>query len=159
MLGEDLLAEFEQRLRSHGVPAIDAAQPGLGTEAINAAVSPLGLSLPREARVWWGWRNGVAREAAARSREMGPGRHWLPIEEAATECARIRDLVAQAAAADSVLADALWSPTSLPLVHYEGLYVIDAAGSDDGACPVRVHWFDEPEAPNDLGSIGDLVSL
>jgi hypothetical protein len=39
------------------------------------------------------------------------------------------------------------------------MYVIDTAVDDNEGCGVRVPWFDQPEAPSDLGSLGESVSL
>jgi hypothetical protein len=159
-LDAELLAELDRRLRERGVPAIGAAQPGLSEEAINEIVAPLGLSLPREARLWWSWHNGVQPDAGPGPREIGPTRKWLPLEEAAEECGRIRKMVREARdPRDPRPIESIWSSSWLPFVQSNGVYVIETAVPDDAPCPVRVHWFDEPETPPDLPSLGALVSL
>ena len=157
MLSVKLLEEFESRLRQQGVPAADAAQPGLSAAEISESVSPLGLSLPHEAMLWWEWHDGVPADADAW--QIAPGRRALPLSEAVNECRRIRVMTATVAARDHLDPERLWSPTWFPLIAYDGLYAVDASGPKDAPCPVRIHWFDEPNSPNDLTSIGELVSL
>jgi cell wall assembly regulator SMI1 len=160
LLDDDLFAEFERCLREQGVPAIEYAQPGLEDEAIQALANPLGLSLPREARRWWQWHNGVAPAAGAGPREIGPGRKWLPLEEAVEECRGIRQMIKDNRDPhDRRPIETVWSPVWLPFVHADGLYVLDTGVPEDAPCPVLVHWFDEPEAPPDLCSLGELVAL
>lgn len=46
---------------------------------------PVGLELPHEARLWWGWHDGIEREDAEvlpARRELGPGFDFLPLAEA-----------------------------------------------------------------------------
>ena len=159
ILENDLLAELERRMRQFGIPAVEAAQPGLTPAQMDVLTTPLGLSLPVEARRWWAWRNGVPQTLGPRYRELGPGRLWMPLEEAVGECERIRQMIAKAAETDPRTPEQLWSSSWLPIVQYDGLYVIDTDGPADAGCPVRVHWFDEPEAPDDFASISELVLL
>ncbi|MDQ6915721.1 MAG: hypothetical protein M3155_07925 [Actinomycetota bacterium] len=159
ILDVGLLAEFEARLRDQGAPAIDAAQPGLSEEAMQALVAPLGLRLPHEARVWWGWHDGVARDAGDAAREIGPRRKWLLLQEAVEECTTIRKMNADVWGTDPAEAEVRWSSSWFPLVHSEGLVVIDTGVPDEAPCPVWVRWFDERPGPPHLPSIGDLVAV
>jgi cell wall assembly regulator SMI1 len=162
ILDESILYDFAERLRERGVPAITAAQPGLDYDSIEQAATQLELTLPVEARIWWGWHNGVSSTAPTGSREIGPTRVWLPIEEALAECVRIRHMIADVFArtpTDTRPIEAIWSSKWLPLIQYEGLYVIDTDVPEGAPCPVRVYWFYEPEAPPDLASLGELVLL
>lgn len=162
ILDEGILEGFADRLRERGVPTITAAQPGLDDRAMQQAAAQLGLRLPVEATTWWGWRNGVPSATPAASREIAPGRLWLPLEEALTECVRIRHMIADAFArtpTDTRPIEAIWSSKWIPLIQYEGLYVIDTDVPEDAPCPVRIYWFYEPEAPPDLASVGELVLL
>jgi hypothetical protein len=159
MLTVRLLEQFATRLRSQGVPAIDVAQPGLTDQTMQELVSPLGLTLPLEARVWWGWRNGVPETAGAGRTEIGPGRKWLPLDEAVAECSQIRQMLAEAAGGEQRLTEAAWASSWIPLVRAEGSIVIETDVPDNAPSPVRVYWFDEPAAPPDLASLGEAVSL
>jgi hypothetical protein len=126
---------------------------------MQALVAPLGLRLPHEARVWWGWRDGVAPSAGGAEREIGPGRHWLPLAEAVEECARIRQMKAEVFGEDPAEVEVQWSSSWLPLVHSEGLVVIETGGAEEAPCPVWVHWFYERPGPPHLPSLGELAAV
>ena len=87
LLSLELLDEFERQLRLHQAPALDHAQPGLTSEQMHALVEPLGLRLPVEAVVWWGWRNGTGPQP----RFLLPYRAWLSLEEAVWRAADFRE--------------------------------------------------------------------
>jgi len=74
LLTTDLLDRFEARLRGAGAPIVDAWAPGLTDAQIDELVRPLGIDLPKEARVWWRWHNGVDREASRRFSSLILGR-------------------------------------------------------------------------------------
>ena len=60
----DLLEQLAERWRRQRAPITEALSPGLDEEEMDALIAPLGLSLPVEARVWWGWHDGVAAKHA-----------------------------------------------------------------------------------------------
>lgn len=159
LLDASVLADFEERLRAFGVPAVDAARPGLSREAMEAIARPAGLRLPHEAVVWWSWHDGVARNVGAAAREIGPRRHWLPLREALDERARALELMAEVWPDDPAEARVRWSPTWLPIVTFEALVVIDTGVDAQAPCPVRVHWWDERPAGPHLSSLRNLVEL
>lgn len=45
-----------------GAPLVDLLQPGLTEAEMDDRTRPLGVTLPDEARLWWGWHDGVAVE-------------------------------------------------------------------------------------------------
>jgi hypothetical protein len=154
-LDADLLQALESSLRAHGVPAVDYAQPGLSEHEMAERVKPLGISLPLEARLWWGWRDGVPFDAGTGPQEIGPGIKWFPLDEAVAECESTREMLAAIHGPDHE-----WSRHWLPLVNGDGrLYVTDTAVAEAEPCPVHVYWFDQGATPADLPSIGDLVVL
>lgn len=157
LLSIDLLEEYADRLRSQGAPAIEAANSGLSRDQMQELANQVGLTLPGEAQVWWGWRNGVTDQSSRQVREIAAGGEWLPLEEAVSECIRIREMIENVAEQDPRPAEALWSSAWLPLVHADGLYVIDTGGLPEAPVPVRVHHFYEPETPHDVASMGELV--
>jgi hypothetical protein len=66
-----------------GAPIVDHLQPGLSDEQMDELTAPLGLSLPVEARRWWGWHDGVD-PASARiqaDRMVGPLWRYQPLSE------------------------------------------------------------------------------
>jgi hypothetical protein len=58
VLDHELLADLEAAWRSQGAEIAGLLAPGLGDEAMAALLQPLGLTLPEEARIWWGWHDG-----------------------------------------------------------------------------------------------------
>jgi hypothetical protein len=58
LLTPDLLAEYEERLRSQGAPVDRWGRPGLSDDEMDATIASVGLRLPTEARVWWAWHDG-----------------------------------------------------------------------------------------------------
>jgi cell wall assembly regulator SMI1 len=59
LLTEDLLEHLAERWRALRAPIANSLRPGLSEAEMEALVDPLGLRLPTEARVWWGWHDGV----------------------------------------------------------------------------------------------------
>lgn len=55
-----ILDRIESLLSSVGDPLVSAFRPGLTPAEIDRVMEPLGLQLPVEARMWWGWHDGVA---------------------------------------------------------------------------------------------------
>jgi hypothetical protein len=55
---EDLLKQYEFELGRQSPAIVDAMQPGLPAAQIEDEIGALGLTPPREAIVWWRWRNG-----------------------------------------------------------------------------------------------------
>lgn len=85
MLSIELLLELEARWRSQGAPIADHLRPGLNDREIDEATRPLGLRLPTEARIWWGWHDGASlrpNTTSDTSRLLGPGREYLPLLDA-----------------------------------------------------------------------------
>jgi hypothetical protein len=111
LLDSELLEEFARRLRAQGVPAMDAARLGLRETEMQALVAQLGLTLPYEARVWWGWRDGVPKAAGAVARRIGLF-SWIPLQEAIDECVITRSLIASGARDDPRNPEDLWSSTT-----------------------------------------------
>jgi hypothetical protein len=71
MLDGALLDRFDASLRALGAPIVDAWAPGVSDGEIDALMLPLGVDLPTEARVWWGWHNGTRDDAPPISRSLG----------------------------------------------------------------------------------------
>lgn len=55
----DLLERLEAHWRRQGVPVLKQLAPGLPASEVETALAALGLPAPREAIIWWGWRNGL----------------------------------------------------------------------------------------------------
>jgi hypothetical protein len=99
------------------------------------------LTLPIEARTWWRWRDGIARDEvlSPRERELGPNEVFLPLQEALEHRAwwqqRTSDLIAsdQSDAADG------WDPAWLPVARVtNGVIVCDCSVPDGSPTPIRL---------------------
>ncbi len=76
------LEHFGERVRATGAPIADAWAPGASEEHIDTLLAPLGIDLPGEARLWWGWHNGLRPDVPVLDRYLGT-REPLPVEYAA----------------------------------------------------------------------------
>jgi len=148
---ESLLTALQQRWREHGLPISRHLRPGLPDDAMDSLTAPLGLSLPGEARRWWGWHDGVEVDGVtlARDRAMtGTGFGNLSLAEAVSE-ARARRQHAAEAAGDE--AERLWQPTWMPFAVNSGggVAAFDCARPEVLRTPIHViDW--HRSAPNDL---------
>jgi cell wall assembly regulator SMI1 len=165
MLTDDLLEQLASRWRDHGVPVATRLSPGLPDEQIDALTSPLGITLPTEARRWWRWHDGVAADTTrlARDRELAPGLEFLPLNEAVQWCERYREVSRSwSAAAPDTAPDPWWAPSWFPLTHagQAGIIACDSAVPAGAPTPIRRVWPPEPGnavAEPLLGSLADLV--
>lgn len=145
-------------LKQAGAPIATRLNPGLSRSEQDAIVGPAGIELSEEARVWWGWRNGVdldaAKPAATSLGWVTPLSLQAAIEEAA--------MMAQISAQTAVDGYDPWDPNWLPLVGTEGASITcDCGAGTAQASPVRfidlemgVESFDPV-----FGSIGELVEF
>lgn len=93
-LTSELLENYAADLRSLGVPIADCLAPGLASERMDLMTHPLGLDLPTEARVWWGWHDGVAGSDAVPTDVTitGSGWRYLSLEQALNATTETRDV-------------------------------------------------------------------
>ena len=73
---------------------MERLEPGLAGEEMDALTAPLGLRLPTEARLWWGWHDGVAASQVRyeHEREAAPGWPYFPLEESIARCRQWREI-------------------------------------------------------------------
>jgi hypothetical protein len=145
-LDPSLLEQLESAWREQGAEIAGVLAPGLSGPEIDELVAPLGLHLPEEARLWWGWHNGVTVETA-RGWDIGPDIGFYSLAQAVAE------LDEYPLSGGNDLAPSTW----LPLTHAPGGYLaLDSAG------PVvaPVHRVDvETGFLTGADSMGDLVAL
>lgn len=85
LLDSDLLTRLEAGWKNHAASIVDHLAPGLTDEEMSEITAPLGLSLPLEARAWWGWHDGVPWRpdgGATPERALGPGLEYMPLRDA-----------------------------------------------------------------------------
>lgn len=145
LLDQVLLDRFDASLNSLGAPIVGAWAPGLGDEEIDALLLPLGIDLPAEARVWWGWHNGTREDAPILTRYLGD-RCPLGLEDAADFYASDRGAQEQLFGFSGLL-----SPiTDKPSIYF------GCDDAHDGQVPIYVQ--NDVETPTIvLPSIRDLV--
>jgi hypothetical protein len=94
LLDDALIEQLENRLRAASVGWLERAAPGLTDSEMDALTEPLGLSLPIEARVWWGWRNGASQRPGEIAPAIGPGHEFISLEQAVSRCQMEREIPA-----------------------------------------------------------------
>ena len=115
MLDAAILQAYESRLRAQGVPVDEWGRAGLTDEKMSETLAPLGLSLPVEGCVWWGWHDGATGEG--REKLLGPnGEKFLSLAEAVETYREFRAIVQELVEPDIPLladADYRWNPAWL----------------------------------------------
>jgi len=104
---------------------------------MDAITAPLGLRLPDEARVWWGWSNGAPRHPS--------GLPYLPLEEAVDlyrSVRRMADDVAGGAPAGAAhaSADFWWERAWFPITRsgHGSTVACDCGVARGEPTPIRV---------------------
>lgn len=155
-----LCAALEDRLRDQGAAIVDVLRPGLSDKEMDRLTSEVGIDLPHEARVWWGWHDGAGELGAINvwqppELELGPGISLLPMQDAVGHCRRMRELC------DSIDPDVTWPRSWLAIsdVNADAI-VLHCGGSRLDPVPVEAF---TPEAGFDSGpdlvSMGDMVEI
>jgi hypothetical protein len=83
-----LLTRLEEAWAAQGALIAGNDTPGLSDDEMDEITAALGLSLPLEARVWWGWHDGVPWRPSGEptpERELGPGIQYLPLRDAVAD--------------------------------------------------------------------------
>ena len=80
------------------VGVVDHLGPGLSDAEMDALTEPVGIILPEEARVWWGWHDGTdpLKIDPIRGEQfamLAPGRIFLPLGQAVKECQTSRVVI------------------------------------------------------------------
>jgi hypothetical protein len=161
ILDADMLSALEERLRAQDAPVVHSMRPGLTEPEINKVLAPLGLRLPIEARLWWGWHDG----AKYPRHELIPGQPFLSLAEAVDSYLLGRTIAKQVAEPDLLPPmndpDFRWNPAWLPITGDRGHpTVIDCSVAEGEPTPLRVidgqdvDGFFKPKAP----SLGQMVT-
>jgi hypothetical protein len=163
ILDVSLLRAFEERLRLWDLPVGRWANPGLTDDEMDEVVAPLGLRLPIEARIWWGWYDGETKEG--RGKLFTPWDGMLPLREAVDVYLSFRSMANKLSEPDHLPPprdnpDFFWHPGWFPLLGPQLPFVIDCSVGENEPTPIRmIDWQDvdgffEPRA----GSFGQMVA-
>lgn len=170
LLSNELLEELEGHWRRQQAPVLERLLPGLTDEEMDESTRPIGLRLPAEARVWWGWHDGATPVSPPALRELGPAKAFMQLREAIAYYRMMRDValetVSEATAGEPErgLADPdyYWHPSWFPITVPTWTIACDCSVPDNAPTPIRSvshagdpEGFMEPKAQ----SLGELVSL
>lgn len=155
ILTEDLLEELAARWRAQRLPIIEALRPGLGDAQMDELTESLGLTLPREARTWWGWHDGATSDGHGSS-NLGPGRLFSPLADAVRATAETRETMR----GKNGELDPVWRYSWLRMASGGERTIIECGVGFEEPVPARYYRPEEPETgARGVPSIGTLVSL
>ena len=163
LLDRHLLEALAAQWRQQGAPVLHNLRSGLSVAEMDAITATVGCRLPAEARQWWGWHDGVLATPGRPSigREIGgPGYVYVPLEEAAGDYRRLRELSANVAGPNGD-PDELWRPGWWPISSdiKGAVLACECDVDEDAPTPIRaVHFADATHRkPPVLASFGELV--
>ncbi|HST56322.1 MAG TPA: hypothetical protein VLJ42_10595 [Solirubrobacteraceae bacterium] len=142
---------------------MDRVQPGLTEAKMDELTSGLNICLPAEARVWWGWHDGVPAKSIdwARERELGGvAFEYVPLCEAVNNYLLVRKEVAGFSRSMPPPANDPewhWRSEWFPLTQLGGI-AIDCSVPFGSPTPVRLldwHFEDFPQVK--ASSLGEVV--
>jgi cell wall assembly regulator SMI1 len=145
VLDEGMLEALDQQWRRQGAPIAASLRPGLSDAEMEAIVGPLGVMLPAEARVWWGWHDGTS--AMTNDYALGLDFIFLPLERAVAVYRQVREIALSVAAPrpgeEELDEDSIWDQSWFPLSKGgDGTVVACDCTVEEGApSPIRsVNW-------------------
>jgi hypothetical protein len=157
LLTIDQLEELRARWQQQRLHIVNALRPGLGDARMDELTTPLGFTLPHEARVWWGWHDGAEPDDQGGIAMLGPGRQFLSLEASIAHSRMYRDRLCQAGERDSSLN---WQLTWLPLSANVTPTVIECGGPFDAPVKCRTYELEQPDVGMvGVESIGALVAM
>lgn len=153
------LQRLEELWAAQEAPLMEHLRPGLSDEQIDSQLRPLGLRLPTEAALWWGWHDGVP---SGKPRDMGGSFFlFLTLADAVREYHSSRR-VAETAARTADEVDRLWHPCWFPITNtgYGAVIACDCSVAEEAATPIRaVHWGHKEDSDVPVAeSLGQMVA-
>jgi hypothetical protein len=157
-----LLDQLAEKLTEINAPVAKLWRPGLSEPEMDALTAEIGISLSTEARIWWGWHDGVEL-GAARPWQRGIGGGWdaLPLAAAVQDASRKRQFAETAAAENPGFHHCDWPGSWIALCGDVSYPRLACECAVPAGAPSPVHYFDpsgnmEPMRPK-VGSVGELV--
>jgi cell wall assembly regulator SMI1 len=163
LLTEELLAELDQRLRDLNAPITRIWRPGLSDDQMDELTEPIGITLPTEARAWWGQHDGVDR-ITGQQPTLGDGWVPFPLAEAVRQATVYRETSALEIDADGYVdRRAEWSTSWIALVGNPSPERLACECAVSAGAPSPAIYFDpegedEPQRPK-AASIGEVVHI
>jgi hypothetical protein len=151
LLTEGMLDELAARWREQGAAVADDLRPGLPEDEVRSAAEAVGLTLPAEVLVWWGWHDGTGSLTAKSA--LGLDLLYLPMASAFRlyETER-RNAALVADGSDPLSQDDVWPRAWLPLSTKGAgmMMVCDCGVAEGGPTPIRHvdhEFFDRSHTP------------
>jgi len=161
LLGADLLARLEAAWAAQGAPALALLAPGLTDDEMSEIVSPLGLHLPLEARIWWGWHDGAhwrPNNERTPERALGPSLQYMPLRDAVEDYLMDRQIFREVEGDPEPFRPAAY----FPITRGTGPILCDCSVSEGAPTPIYyAHTHDStPENMQTpiVRSFGEMVS-
>jgi cell wall assembly regulator SMI1 len=164
LLNTDILCELERRWRAQGAPLLPLLRRGLDDEEIDAVTARVGIRLPREPRIWWGWHDGTeAGQRSLEERYQGPGLPLLTLAESVVVYQQQSELAGWAGSAEQAEEPSRWwHPQWFPVTEATagGVVAVDCGVGLREPCPIRmVSWGTNEESDVPVArSFGEMVT-
>jgi cell wall assembly regulator SMI1 len=135
----------------------------LTEKQMSATLSPLGLGLPVEARVWWGWHDGANGQGLRKPLAPVGGR-LLSLAQAVDAYKLFKRSAERGVEPDiPALAnpDDRWHPAWLPIVGPQHPIVVDCSVPQGEPTPLRLIDLADVEGSPRIraGSLGEMIAL
>lgn len=139
LLDDQLLTRLEAQWHELHLPLVSRLAPGLSHREIDELTAPIGLRLPTEALVWFGWHNGTlpTTDDMDVERWFGLGRAFVPLQEAISDY-EVRLSIAETACEDfDVAPSCYWNRSWFPVVGGEIALACDCSVARGAPTPIR----------------------
>lgn len=121
------LAELEEALRRSGAPIVDYLDEGVPHSEVTAQLEALSLAAPPSVVEWYGWHNGVTRDAVGRPNDswsVAPAAFFLSLPEAIAQYREVSTYFAQLREDGLHQSPAIWRPSLFPLLRTLGGHLV-----------------------------------
>ena len=160
-LSSELLNRLEQTWVEQHAPLASHLRPGLTDTQMDDITAPLGVLLPPEARLWWGWHDGVDAPGPYRLWATGAGQYLLSLQESVAEALFQRSLQDALTDPNSTAPTVdLWRLTRVPAIDSMSGSLIAIDTADRGPLS-PVYWKDRDgnsSRPPVVPSLGTMIS-
>jgi hypothetical protein len=135
LLSLDQLEQLKEKWRQQGAPIPDHLRPGLSDDEMDSLTAPIELTLPTEARTWWGWHDGVDIHEGYPAAQLGPRHDFYTLEHAVGQYRFVREMWHDI---DPDKIDYWWRPTWFPITFGNGYIRFDC--DVPSRAPAPIYW-------------------
>ena len=139
------LQRLERNWAAQHAPIVTHLAPGLPAAEQNALLADLGLRMPAEGRIWWGWHNGFIGHVANYTETLVGACSLFPysLSESVAEHERRREVARTITTEDAQ--DYYWEKHWLPILGSSGMRTVVIDCSCPDATPIRVVNWEGPD--------------